>query len=103
MVSGGIAALLSAFLGFLIAEKFGLELLDSADFYIFFMYTVFGVFSTRPLVKIINARQNNYLIFSPKYAIDFYKTIITLILTYSSFNILKQLKGTSYTFKLFYI
>jgi hypothetical protein len=41
MVSGGIAALFAAFLGFLITEKFGLELLDSGDFYIAFMYAVF--------------------------------------------------------------
>jgi hypothetical protein len=31
-VSGGSAALLAGFLGFLITEKFGLELTDSGDF-----------------------------------------------------------------------
>lgn len=41
IVSGGAAALLAAFLGFLITEKFGFELVDSADFYFFFMYLVF--------------------------------------------------------------
>jgi len=31
-VSGGSAAILAGFLGYLITEKFGLELLDSGDF-----------------------------------------------------------------------
>lgn len=54
IVSGGAAALLAGFLGFLISEKFGIELVDSGDFYIFFMYGVFLTFSTRPLLKIMN-------------------------------------------------
>jgi hypothetical protein len=53
-VSGGVAALFSGFLGFLICEKFGLELLDSGDFYIFFMYAVFASFALRPLLRISN-------------------------------------------------
>lgn len=53
IVSGGIAALLSAFIGFLISEKFGYELPDSGDFYIVFMYIVFLCFSLRPLVKLV--------------------------------------------------
>ena len=53
IVSGGVAALFSGFLGFLVSEKFGIELVDSGDFYVLFMYAVFLVFSLRPLVKII--------------------------------------------------
>ena len=53
-VSGGLAAFLSAFIGFLICEKFGLELLDSGDFYILFMYQVFIFFSLRPFLKIVS-------------------------------------------------
>jgi hypothetical protein len=60
MVSGGMAALFSAFLGFLIAEKFGLELLDSGDFYIAFMYGVFVVFSLRPFLKLVDAHEPMY-------------------------------------------
>ena len=41
IVSGGVAALFAGFLGFLISEKFGIELVDSGDFYTFFMYIVF--------------------------------------------------------------
>ena len=32
IVSGGSAALLSGFIGFLVSEKFGFELVDSGDF-----------------------------------------------------------------------
>jgi hypothetical protein len=45
IVSGGVAALFAGFLGFLISEKFGIELVDSGDFYIFFMYTTFLLFT----------------------------------------------------------
>ena len=41
IVSGGVAALFSGFLGFLISEKFGIELVDSGDFYIALMYFIF--------------------------------------------------------------
>lgn len=54
IVSGGVAALFSAFIGFLISEKFGIELVDSGDFYTLFMYGVFITFSLRPLIKIVN-------------------------------------------------
>lgn len=50
VVSGGSAALLAAFLGFLISEKYGFELVDSGDFYYLFMYSVFISFSLKPLV-----------------------------------------------------
>jgi len=52
IVSGGVAALFSAFIGFLISEKFGIELVDSGDFYTFFMYIVFITFSLRPLLRV---------------------------------------------------
>lgn len=44
IVSGGLAALLSGFIGFLITEKYGFELLDSGDFYFLFIYFVFLFF-----------------------------------------------------------
>ena len=49
IVSGGAAALLAGFIGFLISEKYGFELVDSGDFYYLFMYGVFFCFSFRPL------------------------------------------------------
>lgn len=53
IVSGGWAALFAGLAGFLISEKFGIELVDSGDFYTAFMYAVFLFFSTRPLIKIL--------------------------------------------------
>jgi hypothetical protein len=52
IVSGGSAAFLSGFLGFLICEKFGFELLDGGDFYICFMYFVFLGFFLRLILKL---------------------------------------------------
>ena len=54
IVSGGVAALFAGFIGSLISEKFGIELVDSGDFYTFFMYVVFLCFSLRPLMKILS-------------------------------------------------
>jgi hypothetical protein len=57
IVSGGAAALLAGFFGFLITEKFGYELADSGDFYYLFMYIVFLVFSIRPLLTVSDANK----------------------------------------------
>jgi hypothetical protein len=54
IVSGGAAALLAGFLGFLVSEKYGFELVDSGDFYYLFMYIVFLSFSLKPLLTSIN-------------------------------------------------
>ena len=77
IVSGGMAALFSAFLGFLISEKFGLELVDSGDFYIAFMYGVFVVFSCRPLIKIVNTFEADYRFMSPRLLYVFYWELAT--------------------------
>lgn len=51
IVSGGGAALLAGFIGFLISEKFGIELVDSGDFYTGFMYVVFLCFGMKTFLK----------------------------------------------------
>lgn len=51
IVSGGSAALLAGFIGFLISEKYGFEMVDSGDFYYFAMYCVIFSFSLRPLLS----------------------------------------------------
>jgi hypothetical protein len=89
IVSGGIAALFSAFLGFLISEKFGLELLDSGDFYFFFMYVVFLIFAIRPFVKIININTNSYISISLKYSYSFFRSLTLIMLR----SCLKYFKG----------
>ncbi len=52
IVSGGLAAIFAGFLGFLICEKFGFELLDSLDFYFVLMYGIFLIFMTRVWLNI---------------------------------------------------
>jgi len=56
--SGGAAAILAGLLGFLVSEKFGMELVDSGDFYYLFMYAVFTAFSVRPLLVVMNSRRS---------------------------------------------
>ena len=68
-VSGAAAALLAGFLGFLICEKFGFELLDSGDFYFLFMYLVFLFFSSRLFIKLFSFRSNNWNVLSFKWFI----------------------------------
>lgn len=59
IVSGGSAALFAGFLGFLICEKFGFELLDSGDFYFLFMYMVFFFFLSRLFFKLLDFSKTN--------------------------------------------
>lgn len=80
IVSGGAAAIFAGFLGFLISEKFGFELVDSGDFYYLFMYIVFLAFSLRPLLTALNFEKNIFTFISPKFFIDFYLTLFYLIL-----------------------
>ena len=80
IVSGGAAALLAGFLGFLVSEKYGFELVDSGDFYYLFMYIVFLVFSLRPLLTSINFEKSIYTLFSPKFFLEFYLTLFYLFL-----------------------
>jgi hypothetical protein len=72
IVSGGMAALLAGFIGFLISEKYGFELVDSGDFYFLFMYIVFLCFSLRPLLITFNTKTTLLDIFSLKPVLKFY-------------------------------
>lgn len=76
IVSGGAAALLAAFLGFLITEKYGFELLDSGDFYYMFMYFVFFSFSIKPVVLMTNAQESWIQIISINPLIRFYISLL---------------------------
>ena len=80
IVSGGVAALFSGFIGFLISEKFGIELVDSGDFYTFFMYLVFIGFSLRPLVKIMSKETSTWLFISPKFILSYFSLLATLLI-----------------------
>ena len=94
IVSGGIAAILAGFIGFLVAEKFGIELIDSGDFYIAVMYLVIAGFSLRPLIKTLNEQSLYLNLFSFSWFFLFYINIIKMV-----FYFFKALKD----FTLYYI
>lgn len=95
IVSGGVAALFSAFVGFLISEKFGIELVDSGDFYTFFMYMVFLFFSMRPCIKLLSKESMLYSFLSPKYLTNYVVTIIVLLFRFC------QIKMTGRNWRIF--
>jgi len=74
IVSGGFAALFAGLLGFLTSEKFGFELVDSADFYYLFMYGVFAAFALRPFITLFNKSKD------PRYVQQQESFIYTLLL-----------------------
>ena len=80
IVSGGFAALFAGFIGFLISEKFGIELVDSGDFYTAFMYGVFASFSVRPLLRCYSEDNTPYSPLSPKYLLSFIRDVLILLL-----------------------
>ena len=80
IVSGGAAALLAGFIGFLISEKFGYELVDSGDFYYAFMYGVFMVFSLKPLLTVSDSQKGFVQCLSLKPLLSFYASILKLSL-----------------------
>ena len=80
IVSGGAAALLAGFIGFLISEKFGYELVDSGDFYYAFMYVVFLVFSLKPLLTVSDSKKGFIQMVSLKPLLGFYLTLTKLVL-----------------------
>ena len=86
VVSGGSAAIFAGFLGFLICEKFGFELLDSGDFYFLFMYIVFLSFFLKLYGKIISTTNNFWNIISLKSIFFFYKNIIFLFINFFKKN-----------------
>lgn len=79
IVSGGWAALFAGLVGFLISEKFGIELVDSGDFYTVFMYGVFLCFSTRPLLRILDKNSTWTQIFTLKSLSQFFLQLTTLL------------------------
>ena len=75
IVSGGAAALFAGLLGFLVSEKFGIELVDSGDFYYLFMYIVFLCFSIRPLLTVADFKKSFFNLFSLNRILKFYSQI----------------------------
>lgn len=82
IVSGGAAAIFAGLLGFLISEKFGMELVDSGDFYYLFMYLVFCSFSIKPLLTVSSGSRSFIDTISLRRIFNFYKTLLTLLLKF---------------------
>jgi hypothetical protein len=79
IVSGGAAAMLAGFIGFLISEKFGFELVDSGDFYYLFMYCVFGAFIFKPFLYMSNANNSILSTLSYKNILTFFTKLFLLV------------------------
>jgi hypothetical protein len=102
IVSGGVAALFAGFIGFLISEKFGIELVDSGDFYTAFMYIVFLCFAIKPLARLLG-RTENALAKNPRdytfkksrslnFWVDFCTYIYTVFTLFSKFTVRQLVK-----------
>ena len=79
-VSGGFAALLAGFIGFLISEKFGIELVDSGDFYVALMYGLFVGFSSYTLIKLLSPLSRHVVPVTPYHNYVFFKEVFSLLL-----------------------
>ena len=88
IVSGGWAALFAGLIGFLISEKFGIELVDSGDFYNALMYLIFLVFSLRPLLRILGKEFTLYDLIIIKELLNYLLTLLLLVLSF--FKVLKK-------------
>ena len=82
IISGGFAAIFAGFIGFLISEKFGIELVDSGDFYTALMYGIFSVFAIRPLLRIYSITHTPYTPWSLKYGAIFWQDLLTLLVRF---------------------
>lgn len=71
-VSGGLACLFAGFLGFLISERFGFELVDSGDLYYFYMYIVLFCIACRLYIY-------SWLMFQQSFSKFFYLPIYIYI------------------------
>ena len=81
IVSGGSAALLAGFIGFLISEKFGIELVDSGDFYIGFMYAVFFALPFKLILKMMSQSSSLWSIISPNYLFYYLADVLRLVVS----------------------
>lgn len=60
IVSGGIAALFSAFLGAMICDKFGMELLDSADFFTLYIFCISVLLPLNAILSVVIITDESY-------------------------------------------
>ena len=82
IVSGGWAALFAGLIGFLISEKFGIELVDSGDFYNALMYGIFLVFALRPIIRILGKGFSLSDLFLVQNLFNYFSLLFTITLNY---------------------
>lgn len=102
IVSGGVAALFAGFIGFLVSEKFGLELVDSGDFYVLFMYVVFLSLIGSVFLKIIDRNTTFTELFSMGWFLNFYKNLIIMFLRLFKQPVKRLKSFTDYIYSLFW-
>jgi hypothetical protein len=90
IVSGGSAALLAGFIGFLVSEKFGIELVDSGDFYIVFMYAIFLALPCRLFLKMMSQSSSLWNIVSPNY-LFYYLADMTRLMALSTAGLVQNI------------
>lgn len=79
IISGGVAVIFAGFLAFLISEKFGLELGDSADFFFVVIYLILFLFPIRMLMKLDFDKESTVAFLTGKSLIKFFYIIFNLI------------------------
>ena len=63
-VSGGLASFVSALFGFWVSERFGFELVDSADIYYAYVYLLIFLTAVRIyMFSMVTANQKSYKFF----------------------------------------
>lgn len=72
IVSSGIAALFSAFLGAMICDKFGMELLDSADFFIIYIFCISILLPLNAILSVVTLTDELYTPFIKPWIILFF-------------------------------
>ena len=92
IVSGGFAALIAGFIGFLISEKFGIELVDSGDFYNALMYGVFISFFIRVVLYAYSNSSKSSNPASLRINYIFLMDLTKMILKYIKLTLMKLLK-----------
>ena len=91
IVSGGFAALFAGFIGFLISEKFGIELPDSGDFYIAMMYGAMICLGFKPLLFTFSRRSPNGAPYSYRHGLRFAKVFTVMFILRPLKNLLNPL------------
>ena len=82
VASGGIASLVAAMFACLVTEKFGVELVDSGDFYTILMYLIFILFVIKTVSNLFDTSNNSFVLTSFNNVFKFYKKIFIIVISF---------------------